>query len=74
MAISDELYSVCLKCECPLLYLEKLEIGNATVSKDVQFRDYVLKCKKMSTCSKVKGYPIEQFEGMHFMTPQHHHL
>lgn len=74
MAISDDLYSVCLKCECPLLYLEKLEYGNVIVSKDVQFRDYILKCKKMSTCPKVKGLPIEQFDGMHFMTPQRHHL
>lgn len=74
MAISDELYSVCLKCECPLLYLEKLEYGNISVSKDVRFRDYILKCKKMSTCPKVKGLPVEQFEGVHFMTPQHRHL
>ena len=74
MAINDELYSVCLKCEFPLLYLEKIEIGNVSVSEDVQFRDYVLKCKKTSTCPKVKGHQVEQFEGMHFMTPMHRHL
>lgn len=72
MTISDELYSICPTCECPLLYLEKIEVGNAR--GEVLFRDYILKCKKKSTCPKAKMHQTELFESKRCMSPLHYHL